>query len=136
MIIVIVIVMLLMVVLALLSQVMQHYFLNMMKTLRFGGKEVKEEDIVKWLNDKITSSPSIITTPRQRITSFKDTSLSTCHVFIDLLNTLRPGCINPDLVQRGDTREHCCMFFLLLLFYHYYIYYYLKFSLVALFLLC
>jgi plastin-1 len=89
---------------------MQHYFLNALKTLRFGGKEVKEDDIVKWLNDKIASSPAAATptTPqRSRITSFKDPTLSTGLAFIDLLQALRPGCVAKDLVQKGDTREQC-----------------------------
>lgn len=90
---------------------MQYYFLNKMKTLRFGGKEVKEEDIVKWLNDKVASSTFFSSglTTRQKITSFKDSTLSSCHVFIDLLHALRPGCVSQDLVQRGETREQCCM---------------------------
>jgi len=95
--------------LALLSQVMQYYFLNMLRTLRFGGKEVKEDDMVKWVNDRVailpsSSSPSSI---QQRIVSFKDPVLSTGHVFIDLLASLRPGSVSSKLVQPGDTREQC-----------------------------
>ena len=92
---------------ALLSQVMQYYFLNMLKTLRFGGKEVKEEDIIKWMNDKVAALPRAPTqaTQRARITGFKDPALSTGLVFIDLLHALRPGCVAQELVQRGETRE-------------------------------
>jgi plastin-1 len=87
---------------------MQHYFLNMVKKLRFGGKEVKEEDIVKWMNDKVASLPpsSSLSANNHRITGFKDHALATGLVFIDLLQALRPGCITQELVQRApETHE-------------------------------
>jgi hypothetical protein len=87
---------------------MQYYFLNMLKTLRFGGKEVKEDDIIKWLNGKVASlPPSSSLSSSTRVTGFRDPALSTGLVFIDLLQALRPGCVAKELVQRTcETREH------------------------------
>ncbi len=85
---------------ALLSQVLQHYVLNTLKSLnKLNSKEVREDDLVRWVNER--SAP-------YRITSFKDPSLSTALPLISLLShILPPGSVKQELAQKGENKNEC-----------------------------
>jgi hypothetical protein len=42
---------------AFMTQVMQYHFFEMLKKLKFGGKEVSETDMISWCNQKVRYSP-------------------------------------------------------------------------------
>lgn len=83
-------------VLGFMSQVMQHHFLNLFKNLKFGGRDVTEADLVQWVNGKVSGNS---------IKSFKDPSLKDGLFLIGLLNAIKPGCVNYQLVTKGKTDE-------------------------------
>jgi len=54
----------------------------------------------KWLNDKLQGAEK-----SSRVTSFQDSSISTGLPLIDLIDAIKPGCINYELVQQPDSEE-------------------------------
>jgi len=88
--------------LALVWQLMRSYTLNMLSSLpqcQDTGKVV-EGEIIKWVNDKLSSAEKA-----SSITNFQDSSISTGLPLIDLIDAIKPGCINYDLVQPPDSEE-------------------------------
>merc|ERR1712136_184299 len=53
-----------------------------------------------WVNGKLEAGGK-----SSRISSFKDKSISTSHVVLDLIDSIQPGVVNFDLVSPGDTEE-------------------------------
>lgn len=70
---------------------------NITKTLTElgNGKNISDTDILKWANSKVSSGKS------EHIRSFNDPSLSTGLFFLDVLNGLKPGYVDYDLVHQG-----------------------------------
>lgn len=90
-------------VLALVWQMMRAHtlrFLAAVQQKKFGGKEVTDDMLIKWANDKVASKGRSST-----MSSFKDKSLCTSHFFMDLLYTVEPRIIDWDLVAAGETEE-------------------------------
>lgn len=77
--------------------------LNIVKTLTAlsgNNKPISDTEILKWANNKVSShKPGSAT-----IRSFKDSSISTGIWFLNLLDALNPGIVDPSLVQQVDTR--------------------------------
>jgi len=87
--------------LAIVWQLMRSYTLNLLSNLpQASDGKVVEGEIVKWVNDKLTSAgkPS-------KITGFQDPNISTGLPLIHLIDSIKPGCINYDLVKEGDEEE-------------------------------
>ncbi|XP_023344853.1 plastin-3 [Eurytemora carolleeae] len=84
--------------LALVWQLMRSYTLNVLANLG-EGKHI-EGDIIKWVNDKLQTAGK-----SSKISSFQDGSISTGLPLIDLIDSIKPGCINYDLVLDPDTEE-------------------------------
>jgi plastin-1 len=64
------------------------------------GKGVSDLEMVKWANDTVKKGGKAST-----MRSFKDASLSTGIFFLDLLNGLKPGYVDYNLVTRGQDAE-------------------------------
>jgi len=79
--------------LALIWQLMRHHVLTVLKEVG-GGAPVSEQQMIKWSNDLVASSgkPS-------RMQNFKDPSLKTSQFFLDLVDAIRPGCVDWSLVH-------------------------------------
>lgn len=75
-------------------------YLAEVQAKKFGGKEVKEEDLVNWANNKVASKGRSL-----RMESFKDKSLSNSLFFLDLLAAIEPRIINADYITEGVTDE-------------------------------
>lgn len=86
--------------LALVWQLMREYTLKVLSDLSDDGKVVKDSVIVNWVNGKLEAGGK-----SSRISSFKDKSISTSHVVLDLIDSIQPGVVNFDLVSPGDTEE-------------------------------
>jgi plastin-3 len=87
--------------LAIVWQLMRSYTLNLLSNLpQAEDGKVVEGEIVKWVNDKLSaaSKPS-------KITGFQDQNISTGLPLIHLIDAIKPGCINYDLVKEGAEEE-------------------------------
>jgi len=81
-------------------QAMRFYILNYLKNMNKGGKEVTEDDIVRWANDKVASAGK-----SSKLNDFKDRSLADSVFIIDLLYACQAESINYSLVAPGKTDE-------------------------------
>jgi len=86
--------------LALVWQAMRYFILNYLKNISKGGKEVTDDDIVRWANDKVRSAGK-----STKMDSFKDKSLSDSLFIIDLLYACQSESIDFSLVTAGKTEE-------------------------------
>lgn len=57
-----------------------------------------DKEIVAWVNEKLQNSGK-----NGRIKSFQDSAISNGRIVIDLVDAIKPGIINYELVRDGDT---------------------------------
>ena len=61
-----------------------------------------EQEIIKWVNDKLVESGK----SESKINSFQDSKIATARPIIDLIDAIKPGVINYELLQEnGGTYE-------------------------------
>jgi len=88
-------------VLALIWQMLRHYTMTMLgKLTKEDAASIKDGEIVDWVNKKLSDAQKT-----SRIQTFKDQSISTSHAVIDLVDAIKPGCIDYTLVTPGLTDE-------------------------------
>lgn len=89
--------------LALLWQLMKAYTLSLLKKLKehenMTGASVDKE-IVSWANGKLADAGKT-----SKISGFSDPIISRGRVIIDLIDAIKPGCINYNIVKDADTEE-------------------------------
>lgn len=61
-----------------------------------GGKHISDSDILKWANGQVTKGGK-----QGTVRSFKDSSLSTGVYLLNVLNGIKPGYVDYDLVYQG-----------------------------------
>lgn len=88
--------------LGLVWQMMRRNILATMAALSKGGKEITDQDIVRWANEQVTKGGK-----RSTMRNFKDSSLKNGHFFLDLLDSLKPGYVDYELVYEGRTDDEC-----------------------------
>lgn len=86
--------------LALIWQLMRAYTLTILTQLAASGSPIVEKEIVQWVNNKLSSAGK-----KSSIRNFQDTSISDAKVVIDLIDAIKPGAINYDLVKQGSSDE-------------------------------
>lgn len=86
--------------LAIIWQAMRMYVLNFLKTISKGGKDVTDEDIINWANDKVKGSGK-----DSSMKDFKDKSLSNSKFIFDLLASCSPDAINFENVVYASSDE-------------------------------
>ncbi|KAI5950281.1 SAC6 [Candida jiufengensis] len=79
--------------LGLVWQLMRRNIINTLSELGKGGSQLTDSDILKWANSHSQST---------KIRSFKDQSLSNGLFLLDVLNGLKPGYVDYDLVYQGN----------------------------------
>lgn len=62
------------------------------------GKNISDSDILKWANAQVAKGGK-----SSSIRSFKDSSLSTSVFLLDVLNGMKPGYVDYDLVHQGSS---------------------------------
>ncbi|XP_058210540.1 fimbrin-5-like [Rhododendron vialii] len=89
-------------ILAFLWQLMRFTMLRLLKNLRSHsrGKEITDNDILSWANNKVKSSGRT-----SRMDSFKDKNLSNGIFFLELLTAVEPRVVNWSVVTKGETDE-------------------------------
>jgi hypothetical protein len=85
--------------LAVVWQAMRYYILNFLKNLSKDGRQITEDDIVRWANQKGSQKAG------RKFDSFQDKSLADSLFIIDLLAACQPASVNYDLVNGGKTDE-------------------------------
>ncbi|XP_018566735.1 plastin-2 [Anoplophora glabripennis] len=86
--------------LALIWQLMRAYTLTILAQLAESGSPIVEKEIVQWVNNKLSGAGK-----KSSIRNFQDSSISDAKVVIDLIDAIKPGAINYDLVKQGSTDE-------------------------------
>ncbi|CAK9441437.1 uncharacterized protein LODBEIA_P53050 [Lodderomyces beijingensis] len=84
--------------LGLVWQLMRRNIINTLSVLGKGG-QLSDADILKWSNSQVSKNPSKASA--QTIRSFKDSSLSDGVYLLDVLNGMKPGYVDYDLVYQG-----------------------------------
>ncbi|KAJ0171116.1 hypothetical protein K1T71_013315 [Dendrolimus kikuchii] len=86
--------------LALIWQLMRAYTLSVLTRLANTGNPIIEKEIVQWVNNKLQGAGKT-----SSIRSFQDEVLADGKVVIDLIDAIKPGSINYDLVLPGGNEE-------------------------------
>ncbi|XP_023944427.2 plastin-2 [Bicyclus anynana] len=86
--------------LALIWQLMRAYTLSVLTRLANTGNPIIEKEIVQWVNNKLQAAGKT-----SSIKSFQDEALADGKVVLDLIDSIKPGAINYDLVLHGGTQE-------------------------------
>ncbi|XP_063914774.1 plastin-2 isoform X1 [Zophobas morio] len=86
--------------LALIWQLMRAYTLTVLSQLAESGNPIVEKEIVQWVNNKLVSAGK-----HSSIRSFQDPTIADAKVVIDLIDAIKPGAINYDLVKTNGTEE-------------------------------
>ena len=79
--------------LALTWQMMREHIIQTLKSLSSGGVEITDNDMISWANSAVAASGK-----KSSMANFKDASLKTSHFFLDLVNAIKPGIVNYELV--------------------------------------
>ena len=82
--------------LALVWQLMRSYTLSVLSTLTQSTNKQVEQEIIVWVNQKLEEAGKTT-----RINSFQDSSISSAIPVIDLIDAIKPGVINYELLQDG-----------------------------------
>jgi len=82
-------------------QLMRYHMLKFLAGLAHGGKQLTDEDILRWGNETVATSGK-----KSSIKSFQDGSIGSGIFFIDLLAAVEPKIIDWTLVTDGLTDEN------------------------------
>lgn len=86
--------------LALIWQLMRAYTLSVLSQLAQSGNPIVEKEIIQWVNTKLQNANKT-----SSIKSFQDPSIADARVVIDLIDAIKPGAINYDLVKTSGSDE-------------------------------
>uniref|UniRef100_A0A914Z628 Calponin-homology (CH) domain-containing protein n=1 Tax=Panagrolaimus superbus TaxID=310955 RepID=A0A914Z628_9BILA len=86
--------------LALVWQLMRAYTLAVLARCTDNGNLATDKEIVRWVNEKLQSAGK-----STQIRSFQDSVIADAIVVLDLIDAIKPGVINYDVVQRGGTDQ-------------------------------
>lgn len=79
---------------------MRAYTLSVLTQLAKTGSPMIEKEIVTWVNNKLESAnkPS-------KLKGFQDQALADGKIVIDLIDAIKPGTINYDVVKDSSDKE-------------------------------
>lgn len=86
--------------LALIWQLMRAYTLSMLSQLAESGSPIVETEIINWVNTKLQAAGK-----SSSIRSFQDTTVKNAMVVVDLIDAIKPGTINYDLMKTDGSDE-------------------------------
>ncbi|XP_044589416.1 plastin-2 isoform X3 [Cotesia glomerata] len=86
--------------LALIWQLMRSYTLSVLSGLVGNSGKTVEKEIVQWVNSKLQAAGKT-----SSIKSFQDDAISTGRPVLDLIDAIKPGIVNYDLVKTSETEE-------------------------------
>lgn len=84
--------------LALIWQLMRSYTLTVLAQCTQSGDHLAtDRDIINWVNEKLQSSGK-----QSKIKSFQDPAIADARPVLDLIDAIKPGTINYELIQHGS----------------------------------
>ena len=87
--------------LALVWQLMRSYTLSVLSNLVGQSKDSKVDgEIIEWVNRKLEEAGK-----ESRVNSFQDSRIATALPIIDLIDAIKPGVINYELLQEGGNYD-------------------------------
>jgi len=86
--------------LALIWQLMRAYTLSVLSKLASSGDPIMEKEIILWVNEKLANAGKTTS-----IRSFQDGSIANGRVVCDLIDAIRPGIINYDVLRDTGSEE-------------------------------
>lgn len=86
--------------LGLVWQLMRRNIINTLSELGKGGHNLTDADILKWANQQVAKGGK-----SSSVRSFNDSSLANGVFLLDVLNGLKPGYVDYDLVYSGNSDE-------------------------------
>lgn len=86
--------------LALVWQMMRQHIIATLKGLSKDGKDVTDDDILKWANSMVKQRNSSL-----QMSSFKDQSLKNGQFMLELLAAIAPSIVDFDLVSKASNEE-------------------------------
>lgn len=79
-------------------QLMRNHIVHTLKTISKKGRDVSDEDILRWANETVKKSGK-----NTKLHSFKDSTIKTGMFLLDLLHGMSPGVVNFAGVTPGKT---------------------------------
>lgn len=86
--------------LALIWQLMRAYTLSMLSQLAESGSPIVEAEIINWVNTKLKGAGKT-----SSLRSFQDGSVANAVAVVDLVDSIKPGTINYDLIRLDGAVE-------------------------------
>ncbi|KAJ2785608.1 fimbrin [Coemansia javaensis] len=86
-------------VLSIVWQLMRANIVQTLASLSQHGRKVTDQDMIQWANDVARAGGS------QPIRSFSDPTLSSGQFLLDVLNGMKPGIVDPQLVTPGRSED-------------------------------
>ncbi|XP_037813076.1 plastin-3 isoform X1 [Lucilia sericata] len=86
--------------LALIWQLMRAYTLSILSRLANSGNPIVEKEIVQWVNNKLSEAGK-----QSTLKNFNDPAIADAKIVIDLVDALKAGSINYELVRTSGTEE-------------------------------
>lgn len=79
---------------------MRAYTLSVLSQLANTGNTTIEKEIVAWVNQKLSNAGK-----NTSIKSFQDSSIGNAKVVLDLIDAIKEGSINYELINEGEEYE-------------------------------
>lgn len=79
---------------------MRAYTLSVLSSLANSNSPIIEKEIVAWVNTKLQNAGKT-----SSLKNFQDSTIADGKIVIDLVDSIKPGSINYDLVKTGGTEE-------------------------------
>ncbi|KAJ2473528.1 fimbrin [Coemansia sp. RSA 2322] len=92
-------------VLAFVWQLMRANIVQTLAALSSTGREVTDRDMVTWANQMAAKAPVGAPQSANSIRAFGDASLASGHFLLNVLNGLKPGIVDPQLVAAARTED-------------------------------
>lgn len=79
---------------------MRAYTLSVLSRLANTGSPIIEKEIVGWVNKKLENAGKATS-----LRNFQDSAIADGRIVIDLVDSIKPGSVNYDLVKNNGTEE-------------------------------
>jgi len=85
---------------ALIWQLMRAYTLSILSRLANTGNPIIEKEIVQWVNNRLSEAGK-----QSQLRNFNDPAIADGKIVIDLIDAIKEGSINYELVRTSGTQE-------------------------------
>ena len=79
---------------------MRAYTLSVLTQLADTGHPIIEKEIIEWANNKLNTGGKT-----SRIKNFQDPALADSKIVLDLIDSIKPGTVNYDILTSGEDDE-------------------------------